>query len=104
MKKLFLANSRTPIKEEKRILKKFYLFAYFHLNLRKMKGHSAIVINVTSARIILYLIINASVRLLVECTVQDVQCKMYGARCSLSCVTALILLTLFLVRIVETSM
>ena len=59
-----------------------------------MKVTSVIVINVISARIILYLTINLTVRLLVECIVLEVACL----------VTALMLLTLFLVRIVETSM
>ena len=72
---------------------KFYFLPYFHLNLTKMKFLSAIVINVISARIILYLI-NLRVRLLVECTVFEVACLLI----------ALILFTLFLVIIAETSM
>ena len=65
MKKLFPLNSLLYT-EEKRILRKFYLLPYFHLNLTKMKVISVIVINVISARIILYLTINLKVRLLVE--------------------------------------
>ena len=91
MKKLFLPNSLLYA-EEKRILRKFYHLPYSHLNLTKMKVMSVIVINVISARIILHLTINISVRLLVECTVLEVTCL----------VTAL-LFTLFPVRIVETS-
>ena len=59
-----------------------------------MKIISVIVLNVISATIIYYLTINLSARLLVECTVLEVACL----------VTALMLFTLFLVRIVEASM
>ena len=93
MKKRFPPNSLLYT-EEKRILRKFYLLPYFHLNLTKMKVISVIVINVISARIILYLTTNLSIRLLVECIVLE---KAY-------LVTALMLFILFLVRIVETSM
>ena len=59
-----------------------------------MKVISVIVINVISARIILNLTINLSERLLVECIMLEVACLVIG----------LMLFTLFLVRIVETSM
>ena len=58
-----------------------------------MNVQAVIVINI-SKRIILYLIINLSVRLLLECTVLEVACL----------VTALMLFTLFLTRIAEISM
>ena len=59
-----------------------------------MKVISVTVINVISARIILNLTINLSERLLVECIMLEVACLVIG----------LMLFTLFLVRIVETSM
>ena len=59
-----------------------------------MKVQSKIVINVISARTILYLIINLSVKVLVECTVLEVPIL----------VTALTLFTLLLEGIVQTSM
>ena len=59
-----------------------------------MRVISVIVIDVISTRIILYLIINLSVRLLVECIVLELACLE----------AAVILFTLFLVRIVEITM
>ena len=76
MKKLFPPNALATIyrTEEKRILRKFYLLPNFQLNLAKMKVLSVIVINVTYRRIILYMRINLSVRLLVEGTVLAAAC------------------------------
>ena len=59
-----------------------------------MRVISVIVIDVVSTRIILYLTTNLKVRLLVECIVLEVACLE----------AALMLFTLFLVRIVETTM
>ena len=55
---------------------KFYLLPYFHLKLTKIKVQSVVAINVISAKIILYLIINFKCK---------VTARVYSDRGSLSC-------------------
>ena len=78
MKKVFHLFHSLHYTEQKTTLRKSYLPPYFHLNVANV-----VVINLISVRIILYFIVNLSVRLLVECTVLEVACLVTAKYCLL---------------------